>query len=103
MKKALFILAMILFMASCSDLAIRNEEGFRLFAYPHFVYGDMVCIQSLDGFTVAGVAYTEFVGEKPVTVKNESSLEITIKVTDTESTRYLPLAPGAAVSFVVPE
>lgn len=84
MKKLIVILVLVLLLASCT-LDIRDQDGFRLFLYGHFLTDDTACAQSHDGFEVDGVFWNEYTANTPYTITNVTGHDINVKITDMEN------------------
>ena len=99
MKKVALVFVVLLLIVGCSNIVIRNEEGYRLFAYATFLHKYNVCVQTRDSFTVDGVLWDEFVGDRPFTVRNVYADPIELKVTDIYGSQYITLAGGCELEF----
>ena len=91
--KKLFIILMVLLLASCS-INFEDEEGFSIFGYGlSYLTEDNVLIQSHDGYVINDIIHNEGFFDKPVTIINVLSRPVDVKITDVHGKKCVEIEP----------
>ena len=96
--KKIFLILLVFLITSCS-LVFYSDDGFTLFRYVSFIYDGRVCVQSHDGYIANDKIYNESVFDLPITIYNQLSHDIDVKVTTVEKTEWVNIPSSSILTI----